>query len=104
MARSFAKAAGRMLTVGTIAAALGLALAAGPAAADNWRDRDWRHGRHWDRHHHHHHHWHRPPPPRYYYAPPPRVYYAPPPVYYAPPPPVYYGPPTLGFNFVVPLR
>ena len=103
MARSFAKAAGRMLTLGTIAAALGLALAAGPAAADNWRDRDWRHGRHWDRHHHHRHHWHRPPP-RYYYAPPPRVYYAPPPVYYAPPPPVYYGPPTLGFNFVVPLR
>ena len=106
MASLFATAR-RLIALGGLAAALGTAVAAGPAAAQDWR-RDWdaRGYRH-----HHHRHWDRGrdvvvvrPGPSYYYAPPPRVYYPPPPVYYAPPPPVYYGPPTLGLNFTVPLR
>ena len=117
-----AKAARRGVAWSALAGVLGLTLAAGPAAADDWRRDGWprHHHRHydrdWDGPRHHHRHYDRHydrgrdvvvvrPGPGYYYAPPPPVYYPPPPVYYAPPPPpVYYGPPTLGLNFVLPIR
>lgn len=98
----------RRVIAASLAAAIGLALTAAPAFADQgWDHHDgWRHHERWE----HHHRWHHRDDDGwrggyvYGYAAPPPVYYQPPPAYYAPPPPVYYGPPSVSFGFNIPLN
>jgi hypothetical protein len=102
--RTFKPISARLGHIGlAFAALISIAAMAGPAAADDWNHRHYRHhdngffsfgfGN-----------------PGYYYAPAPRYYYPPPPAYYYPPPPpaYYYPPPAYytpgpSFNLVVPF-
>lgn len=96
MSGLFAKTAGRVLGLATLAGAAVLGLGMDPASAHGWR-RDY---------------YDRPVyvAPPYYYAPPAYYVPPPPPVYYAPrprayyPAPVYYGPPRLSLGVTFPIR
>ncbi len=102
---TFKPISGRMGRIGLAFAALvSVAAVAGPAAADDWNHRYYRH-----RHHDSGYFSFGFGGPGYYYAPPPAYYYGPPPGYYYPPPPAYYYPPPAyyapgpSFNLVIPF-